>query len=266
MADAFEASVKRAMADADRAERRDLATVLAAFTAAQRDLRDIVAAGTAYGVTVAAARERVQALEDDLVRMVADVVPAAAERGAVLIDQALAADDVQVPPPRDVTAAPAVDRQTETTREHTRNLATRVIATLALATGPNPAPLERLLDRIGTRPQGSLVFGAPTAHTLGSLAATVNDTSDDQVEARAADLAADPNGPQTMKRWVHSGSRESRSEHVSAAAATAGGIAWSAKFQIGAHRTDRPRGSGLPGAQRFGCRCRIAPVLITPQE
>lgn len=251
----------KAAADAEQA---DVDRILRQIAEVQRDLRSVVTSGDGVAVMVARAEKRLETLEQVLGRMFVDAVPDAVARGAGMIDTALAAVDIAAGAPIvvDVGTGPTLTLRT-VAHQQVADLQAKVVYQLTRLTGPNPAGLDDILRAIGTQLNGSQVFGGPAARATAAFQAIIGDVTGLATTERAG-IVEEAGGPRTLKRWVHaSGVREPRADHV--AAARQAPIPWGQNFVVGSYRTPRPRGPGLPGPQRFGCRCQVAPVLSTEE-
>lgn len=256
----FDRRIAQLIKAAAEAEQADVDRILGQIAAVQRDLRAVVTSGDGVAVMVARAEKRLETLEDVLGRIFVDAVPDAVARGAGMIDAGFTAVGL------DAGAATVVDVGTGPTltlrtvaRQQVADLQAKVVYQLTRLTGPNPAGVDDILRAIGSRLNGSQVFGGPAARAAAAFEAIVGDVTGLAMTERAG-IVDQAGGPRTLKRWVHSsGVREPRADHVAAAARPP--IPWGQNFIVGSYRTPRPRGPGLPGPQRFGCRCQVAPAL-----
>jgi hypothetical protein len=259
---AFDRRVSALLRAAATAERDDLARVLAEIHAAQVDMAGMMAGSDAFGVKVATAQRRLVALEAAVSGMIGEALPSAALRGVGLVDAGLDAAGLAV---RAGTVPESVDAAVEAmragARKHIADVHARVVHELMLGRDDVAA----VVRAIGSELRGSPVFGGPASFLAGQLRASLGDVTGAAVTSRSAELEA-AGGPRTLKRWVHTaGIKEPRQSHVTAASRYAAGIPWGQKFEIGSYRTMYPRGAGLPGTHRFGCRCQVAPVLVTEE-
>lgn len=261
----FDRRIRQLIKQAADAEQADVDRLLRQVAAVQRDLRTVVTSGDGVAVMVARAETRLATLEQVLGRMFVDAVPDAVTRGTGMIDAGLAAVGIDAGSAAvvvDVGNGPTMTLRT-VARQQVADLQTKVVYQLTRLTGPNPVGVDDILRAFGTKLHGSQVFAGPAARTAGALQAILGDVAGLALTERAA-LVEQAGGPRTLKRWVHaSGVREPRPEHV--AAANQPPIPWGQNFVVGSYRTPRPRGPGLPGPQRFGCRCQVVPVL-SPEE
>lgn len=252
---------------AAQAEQADVAGLLTELAKVQRDLRGVVVSGDGVAVMVARMETRLGTLESVITRMFVDAVPSAVARGVGMIDGGLVAAglDAAAPLVVDVATGPTMTLRT-VARQQVADLQSKVVYQLTRLTGPNPAAVDDLLRAIGTQLKGSDVFGGPAARAAGAFRTIVGDVTGLAMSERAG-IVEEAGGPRTLKRWVHTAGRlEPRTDHITAASRYAAGIPWGQKFEVGSYRTPRPRGPGLPGSQRFGCRCQVAPVLVTEES
>jgi len=258
----FDRRVSVLLRQAATAERDELLAIADAIREAQKDLREVAAAGDAFAIQLDRTARRLTALDETVARLIDDAVPAAAQRGVSLVDDAL--DVIAAGTRTQAVIDPldgAIAQAKASTRKHLQDLNTRMVYELSRLRGPQAVPLDEVLAAIGTKLRGSPVFGAPSAFISGAVRATLGDVLGQAISTRSQQLA-DRDGIRTLKRWVHDPTvDEARESHVRASARYAAGIPWDQKFEIGSYRTLYPRGAGLPGAHRFGCRCQVAPVL-----
>lgn len=264
-AHAFDREINRLIREAATAEQADVARLLRELAAVQRDVRTVLIDGDSVAAMIARLERRLETLERTITTLFTDSVPAAVTRGVAFVDLGLAAAgvDVAVPIAVDVSTGPTMTLRAVATQQ-VADLQRKVVYQLTRLTGPSPAQLDELLKAIGARLRGSVVFGGPAARAAGAFSAILGDVTGAATGERAR-LVDEHGGHRTLKRWVHGASREPRPEHLTAASRYAAGIPWGQQFEIGSYRTPRPRGPGLPGPQRFGCRCQVAPVLATEE-
>lgn len=250
---------------AAEAEAGELRAILAELERLQADVSKIAASGDVFGVQVSKVQTRMSALSANVAQLLDASVPSAAARGVALSDAASAGVKVAASLDVDVVTGPLAAAK-QAVGKHLADLQARVVYQLSRMTGEAPAPLGAVLEAIGSKLRGSQVFGAPAAYTAGLVRTTLGDVTGAATSARAVQIEA-AGGPRTLKRWVHAtGERDPRDSHLAAAQRYAAGIPWDQKFEVGSYRTLRPRSDGLPGTHRFGCRCQVAPVLVTDQE
>jgi hypothetical protein len=257
----FDREISRLIREAAAAEADDVARLLREITAVQSNMRQVLLSGDDVATMIARMEVRLSTLEQSMTRMFVDAVPGAVVRGSGMVDAGLAAVGVPAATPAvvDVGTGPALTLRS-VAHQQVADLQQKVVYSITRLTGPNPAGLDDVLRAVGGKLQGSQVFGGPAARSAGALRAVLGDVTGAAMTERS-NLIAAAGGQRTLKRWVHQGARNPRSAHVAAASRYRDGIPWDEKFRVGSYRTPHPRGPGLPGPQRFGCHCQVAPVL-----
>ena len=252
------------MGQLEDAERTAIRQLQATIESARDDIYRMVARDGNVAVTMREASDRIAAMASDLDGLVSAEHAEAVDRGIIIIDQPLAMIDERTSSayvPTDVIEDKRAFLLGRVAARSTE-MNDRVVALLMRRATTDE--LGDTLHGIGERVEGSSVFGLAANALAGATRAGLGDTTGAAMMDRAS-LAADEGRPRTLKRWVHQGAADPRTEHVVAASRYASGIAWGENFQIGSHSTPYPRGPGLPGGHRYGCRCQLAPVLA-PEE
>lgn len=258
----FNSRINRLIAEAATAEDEALRRIRDELVAAQRDARLIVVSSQTTAAQVARIQQRLGALDEVLTIISDDAIAAAATHGAGIVDQAL--DHVGLLGGLEASdLSGLIDDKSSFARalinDRVANLQDRMVAQLQ-ALAADPDALTRVLADIAEDLHGSVVFGAAARDTTSMVATAVGDTHGAAMLHRGVDVARS-GGPVTLKRWISSHRKGARSAHLRLEAATIAGIPLDEPFRLGKHTTQRPRGPGLPGAERISCRCRLGMVL-----
>jgi hypothetical protein len=264
----FNTRVNRLVGQAANVEASTARQLLEEMSKVQHELRLMVAesAGTTHAAQLDAMSSRVRALAD----VVDDVVRSAhlesARIGAALIDEPLAVLGVtDLAPVNDLELArwaeSRASRSRVLLRRYMDDLQQKAAAQLLQALNADD-PLV-VLRNIGTRLKGSVVFGKAAGDSLTLVYTELGTTRHAVMNRRGRDVNQST-GIEVHKRWVHAGNHTNARRHHEDAeqryrpGGAVGPIPMTELFKVGKYSTPYPKGPGLPGLDRLGCRCQLA--------